>query len=117
MTPVEHARDQLRILEELLDLTPRPDTMRPDVVALQQALDRRKHLLGKLDAPQLDPGDDPELIALASRARQMVAEIVRRDEAINAILREAKDRIKRQLNRVGTNSGGIMPAEAGTWIA
>lgn len=117
MTPVEHARDQLRILQELLDLTPRTDHLKPDVGALQQALDRRKHLLAELDAPPLDPGDDPELIMLAAEAQRMVAEIVRRDEAINAILREAKDRLKQQLNRVGTNSGGVIPAEAGSWIA
>ena len=117
MTPVEHARDQLRILKELLDLTPRPDHLRPDLASLQQALDRRKHLLGELNTPLLDPGDDPELIVIVAEARQMVAEVVLRDKAINAVLREAKDQVQRQLNRVGTNNGGILPAEAGSWIA
>jgi len=39
------------------------------------------------------------------------------DEAINAVLREAKARVLQQLNRVGRNTGGAPPAEAGSWIA
>ncbi len=117
MKPVERARDQLRILEELLALPPHPDDLKPDVAALQEALDSRRHLLAKLDTPVLAADDDPELIMLVAEAQQLVGEIVRRDEAINAVLVEAKDQVKRQLNRVGSNSGGILPAEPASWIA
>lgn len=117
MTRAEHARDQLRVLEELLELTPLPHTLRPDVPALQQTLERRRELIDRLDMPTPDPGNDPDLVLMTARAQQMVAEIVRRDEAINAMLREAKARVQQQLNRVGSNTGGALPVEAGSWIA
>ena len=117
MTPADHARDQLRILEELLELTPLPHALRPDVAALQQTLDQRRELIGKLDVPAPNAGDDPDLVLMAARAQQLVAEIVRRDEAINAMLREAKASVQQQLSRVGRNTGGALPVEAGSWIA
>ena len=117
MTSVANARAQLRILEELLELTPCVENIRPDVAALQQALDRRKHLLAELRMPSLDPGDDPDVVLLLARAQQIVAEIMRRDQAINAMLRDTRARLKLQLSRVGNNSGGLLPAEAGSWIA
>lgn len=117
MTPVQQARDQLRILQQVLDLTPPPEDLQPDIQQLQRLVNRRRQLLAGLTVPDLDADDDQELVVLVAEAGRMVAEIIRRDAEITALLREARDRVRRQLNRVGTNRGGLAPSEAGSWIA
>ncbi len=118
MTPEQCARSQVQKLKQLRDLTPVEEDLKPDLLLLQQVVEKRTQILCGLTADVPDPEGDPVVEALVEEARLVAEEIGRRDRVLIALLEEARDRLLAHINRVDKyGADEVQFEEAGNWIA
>jgi len=102
MISVDQARERVRLLAELLELTPDGnDPISPD--SLRRLLDRRGRLLRQLSPVPL-PSDDPALAPLVEESHRLIRAILERDQAMTLALERARGRLARLMRQAGTRS-------------
>lgn len=114
---LQQAHQQVEVLGQLLALTPCPEDVQPDIPALQGLVDQRQLLLAQLPGPPHDSDDDPELAPVLAEAQRLLAELARRDQAITATLRRARQRVLGLMSRVEKTPNGRQQVESSSWIA
>lgn len=105
MNEHQAAQERIRLLQEVLDLTPELNQEQIDYNILQLALETRQQLLKNLP-PEIDEkalAQHPDLRLLVAQAAQLTKTIIERDQALLAEMEIVRKRLANMLRQVGSN--------------
>ncbi len=104
MTPLQTMQERIRLLKEVLSLTPQHVEEPVDFNALQQLVKRRQLFLDQLPLIDQETKTNPACVQLVDESNQLIKEILRRDQLLLQSLKEIQGKVRRLLQQVGSHN-------------